>query len=139
MDDLEHDGEPWADYRWGDADVALWRVRSDRVWSAYEMGVRDARILEDLLDPDEARRFELAHNLFKAATTGDEEAQWLFGRIAVAGLCNPEDLTQLGYDPDEAATEGVEIGWMMLRSAADSGWAPAEALVSRYEDDADTD
>lgn len=102
-----------------------WQERSTKVWNAYEMGVRDKRILRDLLDPDDDARVALVAQLFKRAAGGfDPQVSCMFGKVAIAGLA---DDVKVDDDP-------VEVGWMFMQIAADAGWEPAQEILEKHPD-----
>lgn len=110
------------DFRYSE-EFPRWQERIARVWSTYEMGMRDTRILKDLLEPDDAERGAFVAQLHKAAANGfDPQLSCLFGQVAIAGLA--ADLA-LDEEPEE-------MGWMFMLIAGDAGWEPAQEILERY-------
>lgn len=105
-------------FEFTDADAERWETAVDRMWIAFVAGERDAATLGALLEPDPAAREALLADLFSAAATGEGQAMWLFGRVAIAGLGGEAD-------PDQ--------GWMLVEQAAET-WAPASTLLASWVD-----
>ena len=105
-------------FEFTDADAERWEAAVERMWVAFVAGEHDAQALGRLLEPDDTARGALLDDLFRAAGTGEGQALWLFGRVAIAGL---------GGGAADAPT-----GWMLVEQAAES-WAPAATLLARRQ------